>query len=86
MIRARILQGKVTAQEPIPEAWEGQMVKIMLLSPDDALPDLDRRLEDLHGMGQMEFEEGEQERIEKVLEEFNRLSKGAMGQILGGQG
>lgn len=44
MIRARVRQGRVEPQEPIPEEWEGQSVKIVPLTPDDPLPDLEERL------------------------------------------
>ena len=39
MIRARVHKGRVEIQDPIPEEWEGQSVKILPLTPDDPLPD-----------------------------------------------
>ena len=41
MIRGRVRQGRVEVDEAIPASWEGQEVKIIPLTPDDALPDLD---------------------------------------------
>lgn len=85
MIRARVHGGRIELQEPIPESWEGQMVKILPLEPEDPLPDLDRLLKVLHDLGPMEFEPGERERIEGELKELNRVSREAMGRILGGR-
>jgi hypothetical protein len=44
MLHARIHQGRVEVQDPIPKEWEGQPVKILPLTPDDPLPDLEERL------------------------------------------
>ena len=44
MIRARVHLGRVEIQEPIPEEWEGQFVKILPMTPDDPQPDLEERL------------------------------------------
>jgi hypothetical protein len=86
MIRARIQQGRVETQEPIPAEWEGQVVKIVPLTPDDdPLPGLEQRLAALHAMGPMEFEPGERELIANALEELNRVSKSAMESIPGGE-
>jgi hypothetical protein len=86
MIRARIHQGRVEAEEPIPSEWEGQAVKILALTPDDdPLPDLEKRLAALHAMGPMEFESGEREIIAKALDELNRASQGAMQAMAGGR-
>jgi hypothetical protein len=83
MIHARIKQGRVEVQEPIPAAWEGQLVKLMPLTPDDPLPDLEERLQALHAMGAMEFEAGERQAIGAALEDMNRLSKEAMERLSG---
>jgi hypothetical protein len=74
VIEAIIHNGQVEVQVPIPESWEGQTVKIVPLTPDDPLPDLDRRLEELHAMGPMEFDEDERRIVERELEELNRQS------------
>ncbi len=83
MIQARIHQGRVEIQEPIPEEWEGQLVKIVPMTPDDPLPDLEDRLAELHAMGPMEFEPGERELIVAAMAELDHISKEAM-QTLGG--
>ncbi len=85
MIRARIYQGCVEVQEPIPEEWEGQLVKILPMTPDDPLPDLEERLAALQAMGPMEFEPGERELITGALVELDRLSKAAMQTAAGRQ-
>jgi hypothetical protein len=74
MIQARIHQGRIEVQEPIPQEWEGQLVKILPLTPDDPLPDLDERLAALEALGSMEFEPGERETIGQTLAEMDRLS------------
>jgi hypothetical protein len=85
MIRARIQQGRVEVEDPIPEEWEGQLVKVLPMTPDDPLPDLEERLAALHALGAMEFEAGERELMAGALEELNRLSKAAMQGIGGSQ-
>jgi hypothetical protein len=75
MVQARIHKGKVEVQDPIPPTWEGQIVKIVPLTPDDPLPDLDRLLAELHALGPMEYEPGEREAIERELEAHDRLSQ-----------
>ena len=78
MIHGRIHQGRIELQSPIPGSWEGQFVKILPLTPDDPLPDLESRLTELHEMGPIEYEPGERELIEKELKEMNRISKEAV--------
>lgn len=81
MVLARISQGQVEVQDPIPTAWEGRIVKLVPLTPDDPLSDLDERLAALHKMGPMEFEPGEREAITEALKHMNRLSKDAINQL-----
>jgi hypothetical protein len=83
MVQARIEQGRVEVREPIPPEWEGQLVKITTLTPDDPLPDLEERLAALHALGPMEFEPGEGESIARALAELNSASKAAMEAIPG---
>jgi hypothetical protein len=78
MIQAQIHHGRVEVCDPVPVEWEGQMVKIIPLSPDDPLPDLEQRLAALHAMGPMEFESDEQMSIQNALAEVNAASKAAM--------
>ena len=85
MLHARIHQGRVEVQGPIPVEWEGQMVKILPLTPDDPLPDLEERLAALQALGPMEFEPGERELVGQALGEMDRLSRDAMGKIVSNQ-
>jgi hypothetical protein len=85
MIEARIHQGRVEVQDPIPEEWEGQLVKIVPMTPDDPLPALEDRLAALHALGPMEFEPAERELIAAALAELDRISKEAMQTIGGSQ-
>jgi hypothetical protein len=78
MIQAQIHQGRVEVREPIPAEWEGQMVKITPLSPEDPLPDLEQRLAALHAMGPMEFEPDDRNSIAVALSELDAASKAAM--------
>lgn len=75
MIRAQIRQGRLEIQDPIPEEWEGQAVKILPMTPDDPLPDLEERLAALQALGPMEFEPGERELAADLLVEQDRLSR-----------
>jgi hypothetical protein len=63
MIHARIHHGKVEVQEPILDEREGQVVKILPMTPDDPIPDLEEWLAALHAMGPMEYDPGEREQI-----------------------
>jgi len=81
MIQARICEGHVEVQDPIPEEWEGQLVKILPMTPDDPFPDLEEWLTALHAMGPMEYEPGERERISRALTDLDRLSKAAMHSV-----
>ena len=81
MVQARIHEGRVEVQEPIPEEWEGQLVKILPMTPDDPLPDLEEWLAKLHALGPMEYEPGERDLIADALAELDRISKSAMQKI-----
>ena len=83
MIHALVHNGQVEVQEPIPDSWEGQFVKIIPLTPDEPFPNLDERLARLHELGRMEYEPDERERIVAELEELNKLSTAAMDRITG---
>ena len=85
MLQARIHEGRVEVQDPIPKEWEGQLVKILPLTPDDPLPDLEERLAALQALGPMEFEPEERELAGQVLGDLDRLSRDAMRQIVGSQ-
>jgi hypothetical protein len=83
MIHARIHQGRVEAQDPIPAEWEGQMVKILPTTPDDPMPGLEEWLTELHAMGPMEFDPGEHELMVNTWAELDAISKAAMQNITG---
>jgi hypothetical protein len=85
MIQARIHEGRVEIQDPIPEEWEGQLVKILPLTPDDPLPDLEERLAALQALGPMEFEPAERELAARLLAEMDRVSRAAMRNLAGSQ-
>jgi hypothetical protein len=82
MIRARVKQGRVEIEEPIPEEWEGQLVKILPMTPDDPQPDLEERLAALDALGATEFEPGERELANQLLAEQDRLSRAAVQKIM----
>jgi hypothetical protein len=81
MIRARVREGRVETQDPIPEEWEGQCVKILPMTPDDTQADLEECLAALQALGPTEFEPGERELAERLLAEQNRLSQVAMQEL-----
>ena len=78
MIRARIHDGRLETQDPIPEEWEGQLVKVLPMTPDDPYPDLQERLAVLRSLGPMEFEPGEREALARLLSQQESLSRAAM--------
>jgi hypothetical protein len=75
MIVGRVEQGQIQLASALPEAWEGQIVKIEPCSPDDAQPDLKQRLAALHALGPMEYEPGEKAKIEQALAALDDLSR-----------
>jgi hypothetical protein len=83
MIQARIRNGHIEVQDPIPEEWEGQLVKIVPLTPDDPLPNLAERLAVLAALGPTEFAPGEREAIGEALQELDQLGRDAMRKIAG---
>jgi hypothetical protein len=85
MIRARVLQGRIEIEEPVPEEWEGQLVKILPLTPDDPQTDLEERLAALQALGPAEFEPEEKELAARLLAEQDRLSRAAMQRLAGSQ-
>jgi hypothetical protein len=85
MIVGRVEHGRIELASALPEEWEGQAVKIEPCTPDDSLPDLDRRLAALHAMGAMEYEPGERERIAHALAAMNEVSRAQMQVLADGQ-
>ena len=83
MVQARIHHVRIEVQDPIPEEWEGQIVKVLPLNPDDPLPDLEACLASLAALGPMEFEPREREAAAKALKEMDRLSRDAMHKLAG---
>jgi len=75
MIFGRVEHGRIELSSALPEEWEGQSVRIEPCSPDDSAPDLGQRLAALHALGAMEFEPGEQERIDQAISAMNELSR-----------
>jgi hypothetical protein len=84
MIQARIEHGRIEPVDPIPVEWEGQRVKILPLTPDDPMADLEGRLAALAALGPMEFDPDEREAGQQALAEMDRLSRQAMQQLAGG--
>ncbi len=83
MVQARIHHGRIEVQDPIPEEWEGQLVKVLPLTPDDPLTDLEERLAALAALGPMEFAPRERGAAAQALGEMDRLSREAMARIAG---
>jgi hypothetical protein len=77
VIRALVHQGRVVPQEPIPDEWEGLSVKIVPLTPDDPIPDLEERLAAFHALGPVELDPDERKAAARELEEMDKLSKAA---------
>jgi hypothetical protein len=82
VVHAIIQNGHVEVQEPIPEAWEGQSVKIVPLTPDDPMPDLEARLVALHQLGPVELDPDERARIDDELKTLDEISKQALERIV----
>lgn len=74
MIRAKVRQGRIEIQDPIPDEWEGRLVKILPLTPDDPPPDLEECLAMLEVLGPSEFDPGERELAARLTAEQDRLS------------
>jgi hypothetical protein len=81
MIFGRIQHGQVELSTPLPDSWEGQIVKVEPCTPDDQLPDLDQQLAALHALGPMEYEPGEREQIQQELQALDDLSREQMRRL-----
>ncbi|MBM4073573.1 MAG: hypothetical protein FJ271_32330 [Planctomycetes bacterium] len=81
MIQARIKHGQVVLDEPIPTAWEGRIVKLVPMTPDEPLANLDELIAALHAMGQMELDPNEREEIASALAEVDTFSKEALNRL-----
>jgi hypothetical protein len=82
MIQARVQQGRIEVQEPLPREWEGRLVMITPLTPDDPVPDLEERLAALRALGPMEFEPGEEQTSAAALAELDRLGRAGMQSLV----
>ena len=83
VVHALVHNGRIEVQGPIPDSWEGHMVKIVPLTPDEPLPDIERRLAELHALGPMEFDPAEREIMARELEGMNQISLRAMNHVTG---
>ena len=81
MIQARIHQGRIEVNEPIPQSWEGWLVRIIPSTPDDPSPDLEQSLAVLHALGPVEWEADERELIEREWAAMDRVSKDQMAHL-----
>lgn len=82
MVTARIRDGRIEADEPIPDSWEGMKVLVQPLSVETDPDDLETRLRALHELGMTEFEDGEVERIQQALSEMDRRSRDEMTRLM----
>lgn len=82
MVFGRIQHGQIELAAALPEAWEGQLVRIEPCTPDDALPDLEQRLAELLALGPMEFEPGEREEMERYWRELDELGRQEMQHLM----
>jgi hypothetical protein len=83
MIQARIRDSRIEVQDPIPQEWEGHLVKILPLTRDEPIPDLEERLAALAALGPMESNPGEHEAVANVLEEMDRNSRESIEKLGG---
>jgi hypothetical protein len=81
MVHAVIHDGRIEPQGPIPDSWEGQVVKLVPLTPDDAVPDFEQRLAALHALGPIELDPDERVRVGQELQALDELSKRAMSDL-----
>ena len=81
MVMGRVQGGRIELDVLLPESWEGQFVKIAPCTPDDPVPDLEARIAALHALGPMEYDPGEKEAIEEVLESMDELGREQMRRL-----
>lgn len=75
MLTAKIRDGRIEADEPIPEIWEGLAVQILPLVSEEIVDELEQRLKALHDLGATEFADDEEEQITQALSEMDRQSR-----------
>jgi hypothetical protein len=78
MILARVHNGSLEPQEPLPAEWEGQSVKIVPLTPYDPMPDWQDALARLEALGPVELDADERATMEMLLAEQDRLGREEM--------
>ena len=74
MLTAKIHEGRIEPEQPIPDIWEGLTVQVLPLLPDELADDLEQRLTALHNLGAVEFDDGEEQQITEALSEMDRRS------------
>ena len=82
MLTAKIRDGRIEADEPMPDSWEGLSVQILPLPLEALADDLEQRLKALHELGAAEFEDGEEERIREALTEMDRRSREDISRLM----
>lgn len=75
MLTAKIHEGRIEPEQPIPDMWEGLTVQVLPLLPEELADDLEQRLTALHELGAAEFADGEEQQITETLSEMDRRSR-----------
>ena len=82
MLTAKIHEGRIEPEQPIPDVWEGLTVQVLPLLPDELADDLEQRLTALHDLGAAEFADGEEQQITEALSEMDRRSRDEVARLM----
>ena len=75
MLTAKVHEGRIEPEQPIPDMWEGLTVQVVPLLPEERADDLEQRLTALQELGAAEFGDGEEQQITEALSEMDRRSR-----------
>ncbi len=82
MLTAKIHEGRIEPEQPIPDVWEGLTVQVLPLPPEELADDLEQRLAAFHALGATEFADGEARRITEALSEMDRRSRDEIARLM----
>ena len=78
MIRAIILNGEIRAREPLPADWSDGREVIVEEAESQPPDDLDEWYRELQALGAAQYEPGEWEQIQAILDEADEQAKASV--------
>ncbi len=83
MIRAVVEKGLIRPLEPLPAEWNEGREVIVPDADSSPLDDLDQWYRELQGLGPAEYDLGEHERLQAILQEADEQAKAMVRREMG---